>query len=164
MNFQRQVSHALDEEHRANLDLLGRVEQALARAARSGGTRDPDLAQLVASFARHIEHDIGRHFDFEERELFPRLEAAGEGDIASLLADEHVAIREVAAELLPLARAAAAGTLDGAGWETLKRGALEMVERQVAHIQKETMALLPMLDDLLDDDTDRELAFLYAMA
>jgi hypothetical protein len=24
------------------------------------------------------------------------------------------------------------------------------------------MALLPMLDDLLDDDTDRELAFAYA--
>ena len=65
----------------------------------------------------------------------------------------------MAAELLPLARAAAAGTLDDAGWDALKRGALEMVERQVAHIQKETMALLPMLDDLLDDDDDRELAF-----
>jgi hypothetical protein len=39
-----------------------------------------------------------------------------------------------------------------------------MVERQVAHIQKETMALLPMLDDLLDDDTDRELSMSYATA
>jgi hypothetical protein len=38
----------------------------------------------------------------------------------------------------------------------------ELVERQVAHIQKETMALLPMLDDLLDDETDRQLAFTYA--
>jgi len=37
-----------------------------------------------------------------------------------------------------------------------------MVERQVSHIQKETMALLPMLDDLLDDETDRELSFAYA--
>ncbi len=164
MNFQRQVSHTLDEEHRANLDLLGRVEQAFVRASRSGAARDPDVAKLAASFARHIESDIGRHFDFEERELFPRLEAAGEGDIAGLLTDEHGAIREVAAELLPLAHAAAAGTLDGPGWDALKRGALELVEREVAHIQKETMALLPMLDDLLDDDTDRELALLYATA
>jgi hypothetical protein len=39
-----------------------------------------------------------------------------------------------------------------------------MVERQVAHIQKETMALLPMLDDLLDEDTDRDLSFSYAAA
>jgi hemerythrin-like domain-containing protein len=164
MNFQRQVSHTLDEEHRANLDLLGRVEQAFVRASRSGAARDPDVAKLAASFARHIENDIGRHFDFEERELFPRLEAAGEGDIAGLLTDEHGAIREVAAELLPLAHAAAAGTLDDPGWDALKRGALELVEREVAHIQKETMALLPMLDDLLDDDTDRELALLYATA
>ena len=52
--------------------------------------------------------------------------------------------------------------LDDAGWIDLQRGALEIVERQVAHIQKETMALLPLLEDLLDEDDDRELAFAYA--
>jgi hypothetical protein len=82
--------------------------------------------------------------------------------MAGLLVEEHDAIRAVCGELLPLAREAAAGTLSDAGWDALKRGALEMVERQVAHIQKETMALLPLLDDLLDEDTDRELAFAYA--
>ena len=46
----------------------------------------------------------------------------------------------------------------------MKRGTLELVERQVSHIQKETMALLPLLDDLLDEETDRELAFAYASA
>jgi len=162
MPFQRQVSHALDEEHRANLAFLGRVEQAFARAPRSANAGFPELARLATSFAQQIERDIGRHFDFEERELFPLLEAAGEGDIAGLLRDEHGAIREVAAELLPLARGAAAGTLDAAGWDALKRGTSELVERQVAHIQKETMALLPMLDDLLDEETDRGLAFAYA--
>ena len=162
MSFQRQVSHALDEEHRANLELLGRVEQALARAPRGG--RDAELLRLVGAFGRHIEQDISRHFDFEESELFPRMAEAGDGDMAALLLEEHAAIRAVAAELLPLARAAAAGTLDDAGWDALKRGALEMVERQVAHIQKETMALLPLLDDLLDDESDRELAFAYAAA
>ena len=162
MGFQRQVSHALDEEHRANLELLGRVEQALARAPRGG--RDAELLRLVGTFGRHIEQDISRHFDFEESELFPRMAEAGDGDMAALLLEEHAAIRAVAAELLPLARAAAAGTLDDAGWDALKRGALEMVERQVAHIQKETMALLPLLDDLLDDESDRELAFAYAAA
>ena len=44
----------------------------------------------------------------------------------------------------------------------LQRGVLELIERMVSHIQKETMALLPMLDDLLDEETDRELAFAYA--
>jgi hemerythrin-like domain-containing protein len=162
MSYLRQVSQALDREHRANLDLLGRVEQAFVRAPRSGAARDPDLAKLAGAFARHIEEDIGRHFDFEEAELFPRLTAAGEGDIAELLEEEHEAIRAVAGDVLPLAHAAAAGALDDAGFDALKRGTLEMVERQVAHIQKETMALLPMLEDLLDEDTDRELAFAYA--
>ncbi len=160
----RQVSHTLDTEHRANLDLLGRVEQAFARAPRANAARDADFIKLAAAFGRLIEQDIGRHFDFEERELFPRMTEAGEGDIAELLKEEHDAIRAVAAEILPLARAAAAGTLDDSGFDHLKRGALEMVERQVAHIQKETMALLPLLDDLLDEDMDRELAFAYASA
>ena len=164
MNYQRQVSRTLDDEHRVNLELLGRVEQAFARAPRSGLAGVPELAQLAGVLGRHIEQDIGRHFDFEERELFPRMSDAGDGDMASLLMEEHEAIRAVAREVLPLAQAAMAGSLDDAGWSALKRGALEMVERQVAHIQKETMALLPLLDDILDDTDDRELSFAYATA
>ena len=162
MGFQRQVSQALDDEHRTNLDLLGRVEQAFARAPRGGMAADAELARLAGTFGRHLEHDIDRHFEFEERQLFPRMTEAGDGDMAALLVEEHESIRAVAAELLPLARAAAAGTLDADGWSALRQGSLEMVERQVAHIQKETMALLPLLDDLLDEETDRQLAFGYA--
>lgn len=162
MNFSSQTSHTLHEEHRANLDLLGRAEQALARAPRGEGARDPDLIKLIGALARNLEHDIDRHFGFEERELFPRMSEAGDGEIAMLLTEEHDAIRAVAEELLPLTRAAVTGSLDATGWDALKRGALEMVERQVAHIQKEEMALLPLLDDLLDDETDRQLAFDYA--
>jgi hemerythrin-like domain-containing protein len=162
MTFRRQVNIALDNDHQAALELLGRVEQSFARAPRTGAGRDPELARLAGTFAQHLDHEMARHFDFEENELFPRLADAGEGGIAELLAEEHVAIRAVAGEILPRARAAAAGTLDDAGWEALKRGALEIVERLVSHIQKETMALLPLLEDVLDEDGDRELAFAYA--
>jgi hemerythrin-like domain-containing protein len=162
MDFARQVSRALHDEHRANLDLLGRLEHSLVRRGARGAAADPDFPRLAGALARHIEQDVGRHFDFEERELFPRLNDSGEGDIAALLKDEHDAIRAVTDELLPLARAAAAGTLDNAGYGALARGMVEMIERQVAHIQKETMGLLPMLDDLLDEETDRALAFAYA--
>ena len=156
-----QVSQALDSEHRANLGLLGQVEAAFVRAGRNDAD---ERARLAGALARFLEDEVGRHFDFEERELFPRLADAGEGDIAELLAEEHVAIRAVASELLPLARSAAARTIDASALEALQRGVSELVERQVAHIQKETMALLPMLDDLLDEETDRALAFAYAAA
>ena len=159
MAFHRQVSRLLDDEHRAHLDLLGRAEQALTAR---GVSASQALAPLLRQLDQQIAHDIGRHFDFEERALFPRLVDAGDGGMAELLSEEHAVIREVAAELLPLCRAAGNGTLDVAGGRALTQGLLELVERQVAHIQKETMALLPLLDDLLDDDTDRELAFEYA--
>jgi hemerythrin-like domain-containing protein len=164
MTFLRQVSRALDDDHRTNLDLLGRCEQAFRRVPRGGGAIDTELARLSTTLARALDHEIGGHFDFEERELFTRLEAAGEGDIADLLIEEHAAIREVVLELLPHARAAAAGTIGADGAQALQRVVPELVERMVAHIQKETMALLPMLDDLLDEETDRELAFGYASA
>jgi hemerythrin-like domain-containing protein len=133
----------------------------LARVT-AASAASPEMTQLAAALARLLEQDIGRHFDFEERELFPRMDDAGEGDIASLLKEEHEAIRAVALEILPLVRQAAQGGLDIDGWRRLRPAAMEMIERQVAHIQKETMALLPLLEDLLDDETDRELAFDYA--
>ncbi len=40
--------------------------------------------------------------------------------------------------------------------------AFELAERLVTHVQKEEMALLPALDDLLDEDADRELQLAYA--
>jgi len=65
---------------------------------------------------------------------------AGDGDLVALLTEEHDSIRAVADELTPLARAAAAGPLAAAETAALKRLMTELVERQVAHIQKESMA------------------------
>ena len=158
-SFSRQVTRALDEEHRATLDLLDRVERAFPRA---GQPRDAELARLVGAFCKHLERELERHFEFEERELFPRLIEAGDGDMSALFLEEHHAVHAVAAELLPLGAAAEAGTLDDPGWVALRRVTLEIVERLRAHIQKETMGLLPLVDDLLDEDADRELAFAYA--
>jgi hemerythrin-like domain-containing protein len=164
MSFRCQVNHTLDSEHQATLDMLGRLEQLVVRAPQPGTTHDPEFSRLARLLAEHIERDIERHFDFEERELFPRLEAAGDGDIVELLMEEHRAIRPVLAELLPLAKTAGGRALEAGESERFKRGALEMIERLTAHIQKETMGLMPMIDDILDDDIDRELTLGYATA
>ena len=156
-----QVSHALDTEHRATLGLLGQIEATFVRARNA----DPDdRARLAGALVRFLTEELDRHFDFEERELFPRLADAGDRDIAELLTEEHVPIRAVASELLPLARAAAARTIDASSLEALRRCGTELCERLTAHIDKETMALLPLLDDLLDDESDRAIAFAYAAA
>jgi hemerythrin-like domain-containing protein len=153
-----QTGRMLDDDHRRNLELLERMERAIGGAPEA----TPELRKLLDAFARSMEVDIGRHFEFEEQQLFPRLAEAGDGSIADLMREEHDAIREVAAELLPLAREVAQGLVDEEAWDRLRLGTLELVERQVSHIQKETMAMLPLLDDLLDPETDGELALEYA--
>ena len=156
MDGSSQVSRALHDEHRASLDLLGRVERVLG-APRAAGD---ELAPAARTLLKYLQQEVDRHFGFEERELFSRMSEAGESDLAALLAEEHESISAVAEDLQPLLQSAAAGQpFDAAA---LQRLMPELIERQVAHIQKETMALLPLLDDLLDEDTDRDLAFAYA--
>lgn len=162
MNQPRQVSRLLEDEHTTTLELLGKVEQRLSRLPGRSMPADPELGALITRFARYLTGELARHFDFEEDELFPRLQDSGDGDIVMLLREEHDTMRDLASELLPLTESALHGTLDPEGWQALRRAALEMVERQVAHIQKEGMALLPMLDVLLDEETDQRLAFAYA--
>lgn len=149
MEFNRHISRRLHEEHAATLALWGRVEQAIA-----SGKLDPALLRQAAAM---LAEEITRHFEFEEAELFPRLGAAGEGDIAGLLIDEHAAIRAAAQRYTELVK------LDAAD-PALRPLALELAERLVSHVQKEEMALLPALDDLLDEETDHELNAAYAAA
>lgn len=164
MDFERQISRRLHEEHRATLDLWGRLEQALGARARSWppAAMDADLDSVLRAGAAALAHEVSRHFDFEEAELFPRLAEAGEGDIAALLEEEHEAIRSAAATFSQLLTVAASGSLDASGWQRLRTVALELVERLVAHVQKEEMSLLPALEDLLDEETDAALVTSYA--
>jgi len=154
MEFNRQISRRLHEEHEATLALWGRLEQTLALR----GNRPPteEDVRLLRDCAAQIADEVTRHFAFEEAELFPRLAAAGEGDIAALLAEEHETIRAAARQFAELAQ-------DVTGrWPALRTLALELAERLVSHVQKEEMSLLPTLEDLLDEQTDLELAGRYS--
>jgi hypothetical protein len=63
----------------------------------------------------------------------------------------------------PLARARA-HRLDGPGWQSLKVSGMELVERLSSHAEKEQAALVPLIDELLDEQTDRELSETYGLA
>lgn len=164
MDFQRQTNRRLYEEHVATVELLGRVERVFT--GRAGAYPPPDGDSNWPAFARGllgaIEVEVARHFEFEERDLFPRLEQAGDGDLAALLNEEHATIRAVSRPLAELLRRALAGAMQLADWQTMKTLALEFSERLGSHAQKEDGALLPVLENLLDEETDRELFGAYA--
>ena len=164
MEFQRQISRKLYEEHIAVIGLLERFGQALAglRAQQPPAASDPLWSVLLAQLGSALQYEITRHFDLEEDQLFPRLHARGEGELAEMLFEEHEAIREVTHPLLELISRARLGELDAAGWRSLKANGLELVERLSSHAQKEQGALVPLVDEMLDETTDEALWTAYA--
>ena len=162
MELQRQISRKLYEEHVAVIDLLGRFGRALGRlGAGRPAADDAAWRVLLAQVGTALEYEITRHFDLEETQLFPRLHARGEGELAELLFEDHEVIREVTRPLLGLVARAQAGGLDAAGWRSLKTLGLELVERLSAHAEKEQGALVPLVDEMLDEAEEQKIGTQY---
>jgi hypothetical protein len=66
-------------------------------------------------------------------------------------------MRPLGLRLATLAREASAQGFDQAKWEEFRRVGLELCERMLAHVQKEEMALLPLLDEVMDADSEARL-------
>jgi hemerythrin-like domain-containing protein len=156
--LQRRTSHQLHEEH---VHVLGLLDRLAAAAARLGGRPpapdDESWGQLLPQLANALQHEVTRHFDLEEQRLFPLLREHGHGDLAELLLEEHRVIREVARPLLERVAGARAGSLDAGGWQILRTLALELADRLGGHARMEEEALVPVVDEILDDETDLEI-------
>ena len=163
MDFQRQITRKLHDEHVNIIALLERFGLALARLrAQVPAAGDPEWNVLLVQLGAALQYEVTRHFALEEDQLFPLLRERGEGDLADLLIEEHAAIREVTSPLIDLISRARLGQLDAAGWRMLKAHGLELVERLASHAQKEQGALVPLVDELLDETTDDRLWTEYA--
>ncbi len=158
MSFTNRISQTLHEEHRATVALVERLEAMMARYRRE----PPDIgaagiAQLLADLSTGMEAEVQRHFDFEEARLFTYLDAIGDQAIGAHLADEHAAMRPIGIEMARLAREATARGFDRASWAEFRRLGQEFCERILAHVQKEEMALLPLLEETMDADAEARL-------
>lgn len=165
MQFQRQITRVLHEEHVSTLALCNRVEEVLAKVGPKGPPAAPPagLDSLLRELAAALPDEVAGHFAFEEEELFPRLAEFGDADIGAFLMEEHESILPLGRRLGALAGQAAREGFGEADWREFHRLGAELAERMMSHIQKEEMGLLPVLDDMLDDDTDRALAGAYMM-
>ncbi len=164
MELDRQVSRMLHEEHMTVLLLLERLESALNRAGRGEppDVADGDVIRLMGDLQAGIGGEITNHFAFEEKELFPRLARAGDGDMSDLLCEEHKVILPLGHRLAELAGAVRSGISSGDDWERFHRLGGEFVERLRSHIDKEEMALIPAVEGTIDEEEDSRLAEQYA--
>lgn len=155
----RRVSQTLHEEHRATVALMERLERLLARHRRGGPppSGEREVTALLSDLAASLETEVRRHFDFEEQQLFAYLNAMGDEAIGAHLTDEHATIRPIGTRVAALGREAMAQGFTDASWAEFRQLGQELSERLLAHVQKEEMALLPVLEESMDVDTDARL-------
>jgi hemerythrin-like domain-containing protein len=159
LTFANRISATLHDEHGATVALMERLETLLNRHRRGNrpDASDPAVARLLRDLCSSVDTEIERHFTFEEDSLFTYLDAIGDKDIGAHLTDEHRAIRPLGSRLVALARSASASGFDDVGWSDFRQVSQELCERLLAHVQKEEMALLPLLEETMDPETEARL-------
>ena len=163
MRFANRVNQTLHDEHSATTALVQRLEQVIARHRRSlPSADDPAIAQLFSDLSSGAVTEIERHFAFEEQALFPYLDAMGEQAIGAHLTEEHGVLRSLWVRVAALAGELAAEGLDEAKWSEFRRVGDELCEPMLAHVAKEEMALLPLLEASMDAPTEVRLYQEYA--
>jgi hemerythrin-like domain-containing protein len=158
MNFSNRICQTLHQEHEANLALLQRVEAWIALHPRTAPEiADAAVTGLLSELGTGMAAEVQRHFDFEEHGLFVYLDAIGEHAIGAHLTEEHSILRPLVKRLAETAREAASRGFDEGTWSEFRRLSGELCERMPAHIQKEEMALLPLIAEDMDSDTENQL-------
>jgi len=157
MYFENRVCRKLHEEHDAVVALMERLAQTIARHRELPDANDPALARLMSDLVAELPGEITRHFDFEEAELFSYLADTGNDAIGRHLTYEHGLIRPIGAALVDLIGDMRANGIDAARWGEFRRLGQQLYDYLVPHARKEDMALLPMLDNVMDADTEVQL-------
>lgn len=159
MSFTNRISQTLHDEHGATVALMERLEQLLARGRRGGppDQTDSNVARLLSDLSTGVESEVQRHFAFEEDHLFSYLEAMGDAGIGEHLKSEHEVMRPLGIRVAAIARAAMANGFTPAEWEEFTRLGQELSDGMLAHVQKEEMALLPVIEENMDSETEARL-------
>jgi hemerythrin-like domain-containing protein len=164
MEFSRRTAQLLHEDHHATIAVIESLEDLIARARRSlPDTTDPTNQKVLEKAAEVIDQEISNHFAFEENELFTRLAENGDIGIGAHLTEEHQAMLPLARQVSEIARKCLVSGFTDQTWTEFASCSGELIERMLSHIQKEEMALLPMVEELLDPETDMELAEAYSL-
>lgn len=160
MMAQTQTGALLHTDHVATIQALQSLEGFLLRqtAKRAPDTGDQAVRKALESLVATLSNEVGRHFGFEEQHLFPLLAERGESGIGEFLMQEHATILPLANEVAETASKALVEGFDDAGWRRFHEAGLELVEREIFHIQKEEMGLLAAISMLVDPAADAELA------
>ena len=166
MEYSRAISRTLHDDHMATIRILENLETVLTGIGRKAppAADAPGLARLLTDVTAIMQSEISSHFTFEEDHLFPLIEEMGETPMLAILRDEHATIRPLAVKITDAVKESREGGFNSEGWAEFYDLALELVERETFHIQKEEMGFLPLLDQIVEPDDDGALSMAFAEA
>jgi len=158
LDFSNCICQTLHREHLANIALLQRFERLIAaQHLAAAANADSAVRQLLSELASGLADEVERHFAFEERDLFPYIEAMGNSAIAAHLTEEHSAIRPLVIRLAAMAREASQRGFDDTSWDEFRRVGGELCNCMLPHIEKEEMTLLPLIEESMEAETETRL-------
>ncbi|MCF8473685.1 MAG: hemerythrin domain-containing protein [Emcibacter sp.] len=163
-SFDRQITRTLHDEHLVTISVLEKLEGVFQKYGpkKTPGSDDLMISPLLGDVINLAECDVKNHFAFEEKKLFPLLGAMGDSPISYILTNEHNVIAPLGNLLSELAKVARSDGFNDALWVQFRQTGVELIERMISHIQKEEMALLPMLEDIIEPEEDAELMMEYS--
>jgi len=157
------ICEVLHEEHDGTVLFAQRLQAMLGRYPHAHpDCDDAAAAGLLRDLPRALGAELCGHFDFEEQRLFPLLAADGSAAIGEHLAAEHASMRPLLERLRAIGAAALAEGFGDASWADFRAAAGDLCGQLLGHVQKEEMALLPLLEESLDPESDARLYDLYA--
>ena len=164
MEYTLSICNALHDDHMITVSALERLESALTKTGRKvpPAADDPEWARLLADLVAIMRSEISSHFSFEEKYLFPLAEEIGDSPMIMILQDEHDTIRPLAERFARAVDETKGVGFGSESWPEFFDLSMELAERETFHIQKEEMAFLPMLDQIIDPEIEPDLTMALA--
>ena len=164
MGLNRRIPRVLHDDHVAVISMLQRFTAALddVEPEQVPDIADGGFSGLLGELVIAVDGEIADHFALEEQDLFPALEAAGEGGLGAMLTEEHDVILPLGRRVAQKAELARKNGFDIESWKTFRRMGHEFAGMLIAHAEKEEIGLVPLLDEILEPDEDAQMADAYA--
>ncbi len=154
-----ELGQVLHEEHFRILVAICGLENRISGGAaqRPLDATESDDRTLLQGLMLSLEQLIVHHA-FEENTVFPLIRSGGEGELATLLHQEHGSIEPKARRLRQLAEALVGRSADAAQWSDFRTAAADLIAELMRHLEKEELTVVQRLSTFLDAETDHQLA------
>ena len=156
MAVANRITQLLHDEHGTTGAVMERLQDLINRnpLGEPPDVQAHEVRRLLSELSLAIGPDLMRHFDLEEKFLFRYFDEFGDDAIGRDLTEEHVVFRQVIGRLTQLLDNVTTASFDAATWKDFRSLGQELSVNLLAHIEKEEMALLPILEELMDADAE----------